>query len=47
MRNPMILKKVEMKFTVLATPIDCLGITRSGEMVTLSMYSVPMFSTID
>ena len=37
----------EMHFTMLATPIDCLGITRFGAMVTWSMNSVPMFSTVD
>ena len=31
-----------MRFTELATPIDCLGITSSGEMVTWSMNSVPV-----
>ena len=36
-----------MQFTELATPIDCSGITRSVEMVIWSMYSVPMFVTVD
>ena len=43
MRNPTFEKGKEMQFTMLATPIDCV-ITRSGEMVTWSMYSSPIFS---
>ena len=37
----------KMQFTLLATPIDCWGMTRPGAMVTWSMYSVPTYLKVD